>query len=192
MIIDLCGGTGSWSQPYKDAGYDVRVITLPENDVKIYRHPNNVYGVLAAPPCTHFSIARTTAKEPRNLAEGMETVEACLKIIWSIQKLGKLKFWCLENPRGLLRRFLGIPALTFQPNEFGDLHTKCTDLWGLFNFPKMVPIMIPERAKALLAKNNRLLPQLPLGYKPPYGRNQAARRAMTPTGFARYFFEANR
>jgi hypothetical protein len=30
IIIDLCGGTGSWSKPYKDAGYDVRVITLPE------------------------------------------------------------------------------------------------------------------------------------------------------------------
>lgn len=29
IILDLCGGTGSWSKPYKDAGYDVRVITLP-------------------------------------------------------------------------------------------------------------------------------------------------------------------
>ena len=24
IILDLCGGTGSWSKPYKDAGYDVR------------------------------------------------------------------------------------------------------------------------------------------------------------------------
>lgn len=29
IILDLCGGTGSWSKPYRDAGYDVRVITLP-------------------------------------------------------------------------------------------------------------------------------------------------------------------
>lgn len=29
IILDLCGGTGSWSKPYKDAGYDVRLITLP-------------------------------------------------------------------------------------------------------------------------------------------------------------------
>ena len=35
IILDLCGGTGSWSKPYKDAGYDVRVITLPEHDVLI-------------------------------------------------------------------------------------------------------------------------------------------------------------
>ena len=30
IILDLCGGTGSWSRPYKEAGYDVRLITLPE------------------------------------------------------------------------------------------------------------------------------------------------------------------
>lgn len=30
IILDLCGGTGSWSRPYKEAGYDVRLITLPD------------------------------------------------------------------------------------------------------------------------------------------------------------------
>lgn len=34
IILDLCGETGSWSKPYKEAGYDVRVITLPEYDVR--------------------------------------------------------------------------------------------------------------------------------------------------------------
>ena len=33
IILDLCGGTGSWSKPYKEAGYDVRVINIPEYDV---------------------------------------------------------------------------------------------------------------------------------------------------------------
>ena len=28
IILDLCGGTGAWSEPYKEAGYDVKVITL--------------------------------------------------------------------------------------------------------------------------------------------------------------------
>lgn len=53
IILDLCGGTGSWSKPYKDAGYDVRVITLPDNDVLAYRPPKDVYGILAAPPMHH-------------------------------------------------------------------------------------------------------------------------------------------
>ncbi len=35
-------GTGSWSRPYKEAGYDVRVITLPEYDVLTYNPPDNV------------------------------------------------------------------------------------------------------------------------------------------------------
>lgn len=30
IIFDLCGGTGSWSKPYKDNGYDVRIIDANE------------------------------------------------------------------------------------------------------------------------------------------------------------------
>lgn len=43
IILDLCGGTGSWSKPYRDAGYDVRVITLPEHDVCTYVPPERVW-----------------------------------------------------------------------------------------------------------------------------------------------------
>jgi len=50
IILDLCGGTGSWSRPWKLAGYDVRNITLPDYDVLTYEPPDNVYGILAAPP----------------------------------------------------------------------------------------------------------------------------------------------
>ena len=39
IILDLCGGTGAWSKPYKDAGYDVQIITLPDNDVRLYIPP---------------------------------------------------------------------------------------------------------------------------------------------------------
>ena len=39
IILDLCGGTGSWSKPYKEAGYDVKLITLPEYDVLTYDPP---------------------------------------------------------------------------------------------------------------------------------------------------------
>lgn len=39
IILDLCGGTGSWSKPYKEAGFDVQVITLPDYDVRTYTPP---------------------------------------------------------------------------------------------------------------------------------------------------------
>ena len=144
IILDLCGGTGSWSKPYAEAGYDVRIITLPENDVFTYIPPNNVYGILAAPTCTHFSFARTNAKTPRDLENAMKLVMCCLGIIWQCQyKLEtssamktKLKFWALENPRGFLRFFLGNTALEFQPWKYGDGYMKLTHLWGNFKLPK--------------------------------------------------------
>jgi len=192
IILDLCGGTGSWSKPYQDNGYDVRVITLPEYDVLTYQPPKNVYGILAAPPCTMFSLARTTAKTPRDFGQGLEIVKACLNIIWQCRIEGGVKFWALENPVGYLRQFLGTPSLTFQPCDYGDYHTKKTDLWGYYNMPKKNPVVIPEEILQKLAINNRDLPQLPIGYRPPDGKLQAARRAMTPQGFAQAFYKANR
>lgn len=49
IILDLCGGTGAWSKPYKDAGYDVRLITLPNYDVLTYEPPDKVHGVIENP-----------------------------------------------------------------------------------------------------------------------------------------------
>ena len=33
IVLDLCGGSGSWARPFKEAGYDVRLLTLPMYDV---------------------------------------------------------------------------------------------------------------------------------------------------------------
>ena len=222
IILDLCGGTGAWSKPYKDAGYDVRVITLPEWDVRTFNFfddrlwfckPNedgewkeicltkDVYGILAAPPCTMFSLARTKAKKPRDLQEGMEIVEICLKIIWECQyKLRQptarettLKFWALENPYAMLKFFLGKPAFIFDPWEFGDGYQKKTALWGKFNEPKKNPVPMTEEMKKL-AKTN--LHKIKF---PKFGsdrgiefRFNADRKSITPAGFAKAFFDSNR
>src|SRR3990170_5054740 len=79
IILDLCGGTGAWSKPYKDAGYDVRLITLPEQDVRYYKPPDRVYGILAAPPCTEFTAFCLSRK--RDYRTGLEIVRACQRII---------------------------------------------------------------------------------------------------------------
>ena len=72
LILDLCGGTGSWAKPYKDAGYNVKTITIPEYDIVKWKQyqdiydpimNNRVYGILAAPPCTMFSFARFLSEE---------------------------------------------------------------------------------------------------------------------------------
>ncbi len=193
IILDLCGGTGAWSKPYKDAGYDVRNITLPEYDVRTYKLPDKpIYGVLAAPPCTMFSFARTTAKTPRDFNQGMETVQACLEIIWIARAKNKLAFWALENPQGYLRQFLGKPALSFQPYDFGDRYSKQTDIWGYFNMPRQSPVELSKEELRQSRVNTRPLPKLPKGYVLTNEKPIQARRAITPAGFAKAFYEANK
>jgi site-specific DNA-cytosine methylase len=132
IILDLCGGTGAWSKPYKDAGYDVRLVTLPDNDVRDYWPPDRVHGILAAPPCTEFSLAKNGSRKRRDFAEGLTAVNACTGIIQYCRLYCGLKFWALENPAGYLRQFLGVPPFTFEQWEFGGKRRKPTDVWGVF------------------------------------------------------------
>lgn len=199
IILDLCGGTGSWSKPYRDAGYDVRNITLPDYDVRNYKPPENVYGILAAPPCTMFSFVRTNAKKPRDLKEGMECVRACLEIIWSCMEIQQdtrkktlpLKFWAMENPNGMLKYFLGKPAFIFNPCDFGHPYKKKTYLWGWFNEPKKENPIESKQPKFDMILNKDLS-KIPEGYKRPEGMTERQiRRSITPSGFSKAFFEAN-
>lgn len=86
IILDLCGGTGGWSIPYRLAGYRVMIVDPLADD-----HPDNlqgtvqellaqielgilddeldsVTGVLCAPECTEFagSGARWWAKKDQD------------------------------------------------------------------------------------------------------------------------------
>ena len=61
-------------------------------------------------------------------------------IVKKMAKTTTLKFWALENPFGLLRRFLGHPVMIFNPYDFGDGYQKKTCLWGFFNIPKKKPV----------------------------------------------------
>ena len=184
IILDLCGGTGSWSKPYKDAGYDVRLITLPDNDVLTYLPPEKVYGILAAPPCTDFSYAKHTKK---NIEESLKIVISCLRIIASCRP----NFFCIENPRGNLQKFLGNPNFCFYHWQYGELKSKPTCLWGKFNIPK--PIVdtkpyIPTYHRCSIAYLN---PKCPAEYKG-LGLKRSDIRAITPPEFAKAFFNSNK
>jgi hypothetical protein len=200
IILDLCGGTGAWSEPYRKAGYDVRVITLPDFDVLDYSPPENVYGILASPPCTQFSIARNdkTAKKPRDLREGMNTVNACLRIIheclYAKYRKDGLKFWCLENPAtGYLKKFLGKPSMIFEPCDYGDPYTKSTALWGMFNEPLKNPVDPIYGSMVKYASKFKELKPVDEAYRKKLGVDaRKIRRSITPTGFANEFFKQNK
>lgn len=186
IILDLCGGTGAWSEPYAEVGYDRRIITLPECDVRSYEPPPNIYGVLAAPPCNCFSRvgARWWAKMDADgrTTEAIEIFQCC----WELCQLASV-FWVLENPPG--RQFKLMPELPrpswqFQPYHFGNPWVKQTYLWGVFNPPWPSNIVKPETTR-----------RAPSGHT--YGRiaylpSSSPDRARTPDGFARAFFEANK
>ena len=198
VILDLCGGTGSWSKPYKESGYDVRVFTLPDYDIREYNPPDNVYGILAAPPCTEFSVVKNHTLE-RDIPSALKMVDACMQII--LQKIPV--FWALENPVGFLKKYLGKPAYSFQPWFFGDAWTKRTLLWGRFNIPKEIYTkwedvpklpglyVRPGRGTPSIAFNHvghkKFIPQL----KDFNVKTDAEFRAITAPGFAKAFFEAN-
>lgn len=193
IILHLCADMGTDSRPYQEAGYDVRLIGSSIG-IQNYHPPENVYGIIANPPCTQFSFAKSTGK-PRDMQEGMKLVAECLRIIWESQyklktdyaKITSLKFWVLENPKGLLQRFLGIPVFEYHPWEFGSNYKKATDLWGNFVIPKKIYTkcedVMTEEEIARCKTNSRKLPT---------HEKKDNRRSICCPNFAEAFFKANR
>lgn len=175
VILDLCAGTGAWSEPYREAGYRVHGLDLP-HDVRLLRAAEidftfGIHGVLAAPPCTVFSYARNRY-EPTNdeLLKALSVVDACLRIVFVVKPV----WWALENPVNKLRRYLGPPTWVFRQWEYGDPGNKPTGLWGDFKPPMLRPGQRTKRST----------------FRTQY-ENASPKDAITPANFAKAFFEAN-
>lgn len=177
-ILSLCDLTGEWPRPYREAGYDVISVDIQRGeDVRLMKVDDlpPVRGVLAAPPCTEFASSGARWWEEKGsgpLLDGLSVVDACIRIIHVLNPL----WWALENPVGRLTRFIGQPAFSFDPCDFGDPYTKRTHLWGRFKTPKLNPVEPTEGSKMHLL---------------PPSKDRANLRSVTPPGFARAFFEAN-
>jgi hypothetical protein len=185
LILSLCDFSGTWSQPYLDSGYDVVRTDLKHGqDVRLLLYPDRpVYGILAAPPCTCFSQAGNRwRRSEQDMLEALSVVDACLRLAAVADPV----FWVLENPKGKLRHYLGEPKFYFDPCDYGDPYTKKTCLWGKFNAPRpgggVDPIVPPAGTHSIDVFMRDKYP----------GFSRAAKRSVTPPGFAQAFFEANR
>ena len=184
-ILHLCADTGSDSKPYVEAGYNVIRIGK-DIGVENFTPPPNVYGIIANPPCTHFSIARSKAKLPRDLKEGMRLVQECLRIIWECNyrldiksRSMPLKFWSIENPAtGFLQWFLGKPAFVYSHVEYGGYMSKKTALWGKFTHPDRPLMFHPLPANHTIGHIEN-------------GKHDMETRSLCPVDFAKAFFYAN-
>lgn len=215
IILDLCGGTGGWSRPYADAGYKVIIVDpiADSGEVQEFSPPQNVHGVLAAPPCTEFSVsgARWWAEKDRErpllLSEALETLKHCYRIITEAQP----KWWALENPVGRVTRWIGKPRWKFDPWEFGDPWQKRTCIWGDHVIPAKSPIKWPPNDERGMERWMRgpfiLSPKpsrkqietlvewgmVPVDWESRFGSNpdRALLRSITPPKFAKAFAVAN-
>jgi len=191
-ILSLFDFSGTWAAPYVEAGYNVIHIDIKHgldiNEINIdFLLDNDIadlYGVLAAPPCTDFSSSGAqywpAKDEDGRTAASLELVYQVLRIV----DFCRPRFWALENPIGRLPRL--IPEIEkpwyFQPHFFGDAYTKKSGLWGHFNKDLERNDVEPIRS----CKAGSWL--MKLG-----GKSEKTKelRSMTPPGFARAFFNAN-
>ena len=180
VIYSLCDYSEEWPKPYQENGYIVRCFDTKNGfDVRLLQVPGEqVYGVLAAPPCTVFagSGAKWKALRPiSEVLEGLSVVDACLRFIYAVKPV----FWALENPIGWLKDYIGDYKIRFNPCDYGDPYTKETCLWGEFNTPIKNPVEPTQGSKIHLCYGGR-------------SERTKTLRSITPPGFARAFYEANK
>ena len=89
----LCSGTGSVGQPFREFGWEVvdddwdgRYGAEVQCDIMTWDYkavfPTGHFDLIwASPDCTQYSIARTTAKTPRELENADRLVAKCREII---------------------------------------------------------------------------------------------------------------
>lgn len=152
-IISLCDFTGNWPSYFTLDGYDVELVDIKHGkDIYTWEpRPGPVWGVLAAPECTAFSVSGSQFWAAKDLdgrtAEGLRLVDRCLALIEQIQPA----WWCIENPIGRLRKLrpqLGKPKMVINPCQYAgyledpstDAYNKKTCLWGNFDMAPDAPV----------------------------------------------------
>ena len=146
--LELCCGTKSFSKVFNNSiTIDIEerfnpdiCINILEWDYKIYPE-GYFYFIWASPPCISFS----------NMAGGKHRDKLTLEPKTQIGKDGdnilnkvieiinyfKPKYFCIENPRGYMRRMpilQEINRTTINYCKYGGKFFKPTDLWNNFNF----------------------------------------------------------
>jgi hypothetical protein len=153
-ILSLFDLTGNWSRPYRENGYNVIQVDLQTGiDILEWDYKgiprDEVYGILAAVPCTDFAVSGARWFEAKDKDGRTDLSMALVAKTKEIIEYFDPAFWVIENPVGRIHKlnpWMGKPAYTFHPYEFAgygfddDRYTKKTCLWGNFSSPIKKPI----------------------------------------------------
>lgn len=196
VILSLFDYSGRWSRPYKENGYDVYQVDIKLGLDILELTPDDfpfeeVYGILAAPPCTDFAGSGAQYWGAKDSDGRTDSSLALVRKTLDFVDFYSPKFWVLENPVGRLPTLLprlGKPWY-FNPNEFAgylsgedadrECYTKRTGLWGEFNKPIKKELPVSPGGSWIMK----------LG-----GKSERTKelRSMTPLGFSYAFYESNK
>lgn len=198
IVLSLCDKSGNMLKDWAQAGYRCIAVDIQHSgshtengieyvgaDVLRYLPPRTKYKMaFAFPPCTHVAVSGARwfgDKGLGALAEAIVLVEACRRILeWTDAP------YCIENPVSTLSTYWRKPNFMFDPCDYGgylfpegDNYTKKTCLWtgNGFIMPEKKPV-----APTLGSKMHLLPPS----------EDRADLRSVTPEGFARAVYEANK
>jgi hypothetical protein len=183
IILSLFDFSGRWSDPYRNAGYTVHQIDIKHGkDILEYDYSiPEVYGILAAPPCTDFALSGSRFfKQKDSDGRTAKSVELVYKMI-EIIEYHNPHFWVVENPMSRIHKLvpeLGNIKYKFHPYHHGDPYQKMTWLYGKFNEPERNEVE-PTEGRIIYKVGGK------------QGEKGKEFRSMTPPGFAQAFFQAN-
>lgn len=196
VVLSLFDLTGSWSDPWAEAGYEVYTFDIQSNpyvgditnfgtdffqDLFNMFSGKEVHAILAACPCTDFASSGSrhfSAKDKDGRTySSIQLVQATLDAI----QYFKPSVWAIENPVGRIEKMNGLPpwSLSFDPYHFGEDYTKKTLLWGRMNADLPIAPTEPTAGSKMHSQ---------------YGGSSIETknaRSETPEGFAYAFFDAN-
>ena len=189
VLLSLFDYSGQWSAPFAEIAEVIRVDIKSGTDILQwdYRQIENVVGILAAPPCTDFSVSGAQYWPAKDADGRTEKSVLLVKKTMEIIDYFSPKFWAMENPVGRIDKVVpelkNKRLLSFNPCDYGDPYTKKTILWGQFN-----PMLVKSPVAPIRACSQGSWLQT-LGGK---SEKTKGLRSVTPPGFAKAFFEAHK
>lgn len=141
--------------------------------------PKDIEIAFFFPPCTNLAVSGARWFKDKGLDGLIEGLTLFNKAIELAKRSGAP--YMIENPVSTVSSYYRKPDHIFQPWEYGDLYNKKTCLWtgNGFKMPGPIHAKKPEGVTDMI-------------HRMPPSKDRGEKRAITPRGFAKAVFEANR